>query len=205
MGERIPEGLYELFAGALEYPAPSLAQRIERGVPSLALCHPEAAELLGAFGAYLEQAPEGEAEERYTAAFDLHPSCPPYVGYHLFGDAHPRGIFMARLRECYRSCGLPEGGELPDHLSTMLRFLARRRGDALAAELAEECIIPAVEKMAQTVEGSPNPYGKVVQALRLLLRQSCPSGGPPRGGEEADRQDAPAEAPEEIPHEESGE
>ncbi|MCC6346864.1 MAG: molecular chaperone TorD family protein [Nitrospirales bacterium] len=185
MKERIPEELYESFAVALEYPLPSLAPEMGRAASSLALRHPEASELLRAFGAYLEQAPEGEAEEMYTTAFDLSPFCPPYVGYHLFGDEYRRGIFMACLKESYYSRGNPEGSELPDHIGTMLRFLARGGGDVLSAELAEECIVPALEKMAEAFGGSPNPYGKVILSLLLVLKECYPSSAASRGGEGA--------------------
>ncbi len=156
------------FADILDYPAPILADRVEDLLP-LVVAHGEAAQLLRQFREFVEETtPEG-LEELYAGTFDLQPLCYPYVGYQLFGEEYRRGMFMARLREHYRSSGFVAGDDLPDHLCVILRFLASRELGEVERELLTDCIIPALGKMVAGFPESANPYRVVLQALLLLL------------------------------------
>ena len=160
--------IYRLFADILDYPTPILADRVEE-LLFLAVAHGEAAQLLRQFREFVEEAtPEG-LEELYAGTFDLQPLCYPYIGYQLFGEEYRRGMFMARLREHYRSSGFVDGDDLPDHLCVILRFLASRESGEVERELAMDCIIPALDKMVAGFSESANPYRGALQALLLLL------------------------------------
>jgi nitrate reductase delta subunit len=162
---------YQLLADILEYPSPRLAAQIGECLP---LLPPAAAGLLEDFRAFVEQADGGQLEELYTSSFDLQPDCSLYVGYQVFGEDRRRGPFMARLREEYRTRGFSDGGELPDHLAVILRYLARRRPDdepdEMIAELIAECVLPAVSKLVQTLAARQHPYAPVLQAIATLLQ-----------------------------------
>ena len=67
-----------------------------------------------------------ELEELYTSTFDIQGNVCLDVGYQLFGETYKRGQFIVKLRVALREAGVSEAGELPDHLPSVLRFLAKR-------------------------------------------------------------------------------
>ncbi len=128
---------------------------------------------LDAFVARAEAAGPRGLEEAYSATFDLQPACAPYVGHHLLGDGPQRGLFLARLAGVYRDDGFADraaGGELPDHVAVVLRYLAATpRGDARDA-LLRDGLVPAVDRMLAALDGPGNPYRAVLSALREEVR-----------------------------------
>lgn len=174
--------LWHLFAEILEYPTPLLFRRVEESISLLVPHHPEAAEELRRFGAFLDRNGSPKLEEIFTSTFDLQPACYPYVGYHLFGEDYRRGLFMARLKEHYRTHAFFPGQELPDHLAVMLRFLAERKGGGQDLELVQEGMIPALERMIAGFLNAQNPYRGVLQALLHVLNFTSSSGTEGRGG-----------------------
>ena len=164
---------YGLFASLLEYPTAAILQQAEQCLKRLKPVHPEAAEAFERFAYAMGQLSLERVQELYTTTFDMQPVCYPYVGYHLFGESYKRGAFMARLNEAYRTFDYSAGKELPDHLSTILRFLgmdaANRRGD-FCRSLVDEGLVPALGKMLQTFgTQSENPYHALLSALQLIL------------------------------------
>jgi nitrate reductase delta subunit len=166
--------LYHLFADLIDYPRPMLSHQVNECVALLSPVNQKAVTYLKPFQSLLEKIPIRQMEEIYTRAFDLQASCCPYVGYHLFGDGNRRGIFMARLKEHYRTFGFSCGDELPDHLGVMLRFLSSG-GHGEEEEFITLCVIPAVQSMIEGLERTSNPYLGVLQALWLVLQntQKC--------------------------------
>ena len=169
--------LYLLFAAALDYPGPALAEdaRACRGL--LAQFSSEAAGRMEEFGVFLAQTHPGQVQEVYTNAFDLQPVCYPYVGYQLFGESYKRGMFLVKLQEEYRARGFSAGSELPDHLPVMLRFLSvlAARGDTeLEDELVCQCVAPALSKIVGAFKDKGNPYGVVARALLDTLKKVFP-------------------------------
>lgn len=106
-------------------------------------------------------------QERYTEVFDFDPACTLNVGWHLLGDAPERGAFLAALREDLARAGVFERDELPDHLPTLLRLIAREE-DAEAAELAAY-ITPAVTRVRERLTACGSPFGDVLDAVARML------------------------------------
>ncbi len=163
--------LFQLFADLLDYPTPDLARQAGVCAGATAAVAPQAAALLGRFGAHVGAASPAHLEELYTATFDLKPACSPYVGYHLFGESYKRGAFLARLNAEYQARSFAPGNELPDHVAVALRFLATDGDTEFSRVLLREGLRPALEKMAGSLgdEGA-NPYGHVLRALLLVLQ-----------------------------------
>jgi nitrate reductase delta subunit len=157
-----------LVAACLEYPSavtPSLARRAaERAAGD----HIALARALWDLAVWLETAPLGEAEERYTALFDLDPVCTLHVGYQVFGDTYPRGAFIAHMARELRQAGVGRGSDLPDFLPVVLRLLAVIGADE-AEPLLEVVVRPALAKMSQALTGSRSPWSDVIRALPELL------------------------------------
>lgn len=154
------------FAELLAYPAADPAPAARRGE---ALAQDRAAAAaLRAFAARAERAGPHELEEAYAATFDLDPACAPYVGHHLCGDGPQRGLFLSRLTDAYRQDGFDwaQGGELPDHLTVVLRYLAAVPGGDARRALVEDALRPALDRMLVTLADQDNVYRAVLAALR---------------------------------------
>ncbi len=162
--------LYRMFAQVLEYPTPSLPDQVDKGISLLAFAHREATPMMDEFRAFLQDTSLESMEELYARTFDLQAVCHPYVGYHLFGDGSRRSFFMSGLKGHFKTSGFSSGNELPDHLSTMLRF-ASNCTTPEREELVRECIMPAVERMVSGFEDDGNPYKSVLEALLLFLQK----------------------------------
>jgi nitrate reductase delta subunit len=154
------------FADLLGYPGPGLAERVRE---CRALAGGGAEPLLARFAAFLSGTAPGRVEEIYTGTFDLPPRCPLEVGHHLFGADARRNVFLARLAETFAAAGFDAGGELPDHLGVLLRFVAARADEPVAGDILAECLPRAVSKMVEGLAGSDSAYLAVLEALRIVL------------------------------------
>ena len=175
------------FADLLEYPRQATPATATLCAAVLATELPAAAGLIRAFHDTAVRLPSGRIEELYTGTFDLDPVCYPYVGYHVFGETYKRSVFLLMLRERYRASGLPvEGGELADHVSALLRYLAVTEDPDEAAVILHEAMLPALQRMTGRAEsaghqheasppvevgatGERRPYRDLLEALRLVL------------------------------------
>jgi nitrate reductase delta subunit len=116
---------------------------------------------------------QDEREELYTATFDVTPACVPYVSIHLFGEENfKRGEFMAALSARYAAAGFETRGELPDHLSVLLRFLAQT-DEAERRELVQFCLLGPLGKMIVSLSDE-NPYRALLKAVREVLTVAYP-------------------------------
>ncbi len=156
------------FAELLAYPAADPAPAARR-CRDLVAPRGKASALLGRFVARAEGAGPHEMEELYSSTFDLDPACAPYVGHHLCGETPQRGAFMARLADVYRQDGFADGrpgGELPDHLTVVLRYLAAVPSGPGRQALLEDGLVPALDRMLQSRLDEDNAYRSVLAALR---------------------------------------
>lgn len=158
----------DLVADCLEYPGRDTAARARRAAEEAASDHVELSRALWDLAVALEQAPLSEAEERYTALFDLDPVCTLHVGYHLFGETYARGEFLAGLGAELRQAGLSPGAELPDFLPTTLRLLGRL-GAEDRHEFLEAALVPGLGRMADALRDSHSPWTLLVKALPAVL------------------------------------
>jgi len=162
--------IYGLLANVLEYPTSEIAGQAEACSSSLGVVCGQAQGCFDGFKEFCRKNPLSRLEELYTDTFDLQAICCPYVGFHLFGEDRTRGMFMVKLKEhCYSAGNYPVNGELPDHISVMLRYLSFAvRGDD-TRDLISSCLIPAVEKMIPLFKSNGNPYQGVLQATLKVL------------------------------------
>ena len=179
------------FADILTYPSPSLPEVVRSCQSAVAGTNPDAGKLLRKFASFVERTPLPLLEEEYTKVFDLDPKCFPSVGYHLFGESYKRSVFLLGLKEHYRARGFSVDGELPDHLSVLLRYLAVTDDATFAHELIEDAILPALERMtgrSQSAGYDEQPevnsapmaperahYVSVLEALRMVLKDVAAS------------------------------
>ncbi len=161
--------ILQVFAGLTGYPKGDLAEAADRGVALLQGDFPVAAGALERFRCRVQEQSALRLGEIYTAAFDLHPRCAPYIAWQLCGESPQRTLFLLHLRQLYRQHGFVAGAELPDHLAEILGFLAQAEDDPLREELVTEALQPALEKMLAAFDGDDHPYQALLQALRDYL------------------------------------
>jgi len=90
----------------------------------------------------------GYLQEAYTGIFDINSLCSPYIGYYLFGEDYRRSLFITGLKEKFRAYKFDQlCGEMPDHLSVILRFLSELTDYDFYEELINDALLPSVEKM----------------------------------------------------------
>jgi len=129
---------------------------------------------LAAFRDHMIALNQDEREELYTATFDVTPRCVPYVSIHLFGEENfKRGEFMAALHSRYELLGFDTGGELPDHLSILLRY-ASALAEPERRELVEYCLLGPLGKMIESLAGG-HPYGFLLQAVEEVFHAHYPA------------------------------
>jgi nitrate reductase molybdenum cofactor assembly chaperone len=109
----------------------------------------------------------GAVQDRYVEAFDMEPASTLDVGWHLFGDRPERGQFLAMLRDDLARAGVPERDNLPDHLPTLLRLIARQ--DAGDAAALAGVIAPAVERICARLHAQDSPFAAALDAVAGAL------------------------------------
>jgi len=174
------------FADLLDYPRGDAAEVARQCAALLAGELPRAAALVSAFQSLVASLPAGQLEEVYTGTFDLDPVCYPYVGYHVFGETYKRSVFLVALKERYRAAGYEVDGELADHVSVLLRYLAGSEDVEDTGVILREAMLPALQRMTGRAKSAGHedetpeppdveaasdrrPYRDLLEALRLLL------------------------------------
>ncbi len=148
-----------LFADILDYPAPGLARKTAECAALIGAAQPQAATLLKSFRDFAEENSLGKLQEVYSGFFDLNSICHPYVGYQLFGENYKRSAFLVGLKQSYRAEGFEaDADEIPDRLSTVLRFAAQSKGEDVDALLGKG-LLPALERMTTKPETEAHQHG----------------------------------------------
>jgi len=175
--------LYSLFAEILGYPECPIGKAVGDCMAELAPEFPRARAQLSDFENAIAGKNRGQLREAYTNAFDLRPDCTPNLGYHLFGDDGRRGLFLAELKGRMEARGIPLGFELPDHISLLLRYLEAVEEER--APVVEDCMLPAVSRMAEILDSTENPYRHALRALLSLLQYQHDASGTQAEAKEA--------------------
>ena len=129
---------------------------------------------LRTFAALMAAVPLEAQQELFVQTFDLNPASTLEIGWHLFGEQYERGAFLVQLRAQLRAAGIPETGELPDHLLHVLPLVARMPPDEAAA-FAETRLTPALDKIAAALpDGSP--FGRLLRATRACASAPAAAG-----------------------------
>ncbi|MFO7578114.1 MAG: molecular chaperone TorD family protein [Pelovirga sp.] len=161
--------LYQHFAHLFHYPDGATGSVAAACRELLRPSSPTAADQLEEFSAAITASGSRRLEELYTATFELQPQCYPYVGYQLCGESQQRIFFLMKLNEIYRQEDFRSGGELPDHLAELLRYLGTTRDPQRRDEIVDDALLPAVDKLLGALAQEEHPYRRLLTALRLFL------------------------------------
>ena len=167
-GIEVHDALAELF----EYPRAGHAARTRRIVDRVVAEVGEAGAGLAPFAEFAEASSLGDCEELYVRTFDANAARALEVGWQVFGEQYERGAFLVDLRGRMRALGVPEGTELPDHLTQVLRLLGRMDG-AEAATLVARAVTPSLTRVRGNLEAG-NPYAGALEAVARALAWAAP-------------------------------
>jgi len=109
----------------------------------------------------------GEWEELHTRTLDLNPPAAPYIGFQTWGESYQRGVFLSKMNRELLEAGIDLDGELPDHISPVLRYLGQ------TAEPLPELInvlTPAIQRIEAVLRKADphNPYLDLLEAVQGL-------------------------------------
>lgn len=147
----------EWFAPLFQYPDDGYAAAAERCAALTGSASVQA------FAAAVRPLATEQLQELFIRTFDLNPACTLEIGWHLFGEQYERGEFLVDLRGRLREAGIPETGELPDHLLHVLPLVARM-APADATRFSTKFLAPALRKMAGGLTDD-NPFAHAVAGL----------------------------------------
>jgi len=161
----------EAIALGFRYPNPSSAANLREATETAT--RGAVQRCLRQFVAAIEDLQLGEWEELHTATLDLSAPFVPYVGHVQWGDNYRRGEMMAELKGAMSAAGVELGGELPDHIEPILRYLAV--AEAPHPELVD-ILRPSVATMSKTLaDAAPNnPYQHLLDAVEVFTADLRP-------------------------------
>jgi len=171
------ENIYEPLADILEYPGDEWGAQLELCRRRVERESPELARPFSDFYRGVEGLSVAEIEELYTRTFDLNPVCALEVGHHLFGEDYKRGIFLANLRETESPYELRQSRQLPDFLPVLLRLVAKLEDTDLRSALISDCLLPALERMAEALDKAESVYSGLIATVGTALKREVPQHG----------------------------
>lgn len=156
-----------LIAEGFRYPAPGHLAAMQKALQDL----PESSEkrCLAAFLANAAKLTLGSWEELHTRTLDLNPPAAPYIGFQTWGESYQRGEFLSKMSREMMENDIDPDGELPDHLISVMRYLARAKSPL--PELLQ-VIEPAVQRMYDALRqaDADNPYLDLLEGTRDVCR-----------------------------------
>ncbi len=158
----------DTLADLLAYPGPDHAERVAAAHALLDELEPAIGAAVAPLDAWCREHDQGEIEELYTRCFDLNPSCALELGWHLYGEDYDRGAFLVTVRDLMRRHGVEETGELPDHVTHILRLIPRLEEDE-AGRFARRQALPALARVRSAFGDANHPYVTLVAGAERAL------------------------------------
>ena len=113
---------------------------------------------------YLKNTPLLQAQESYTAAFDLNPKLCLNLTYHRWGDGKERGEALAAFTRMYLENGYaPAARELPDYLPMVLEMVSLTDPAALPKAVAD--CLSDIESIAERLRETESPYAGIMAGV----------------------------------------
>ncbi len=167
--------VHDLTAELLRYPGTIGKAVVLEAAAELATVAPEFGPDLAEFRDWVARCSTEELEESYTGTFDNSSDRALELGWQLFGENYSRGAFLVRVRQLLREHGIPENGELPDHVTHLLQLLGRVPAHT-AALVAGEVALPALKKVTESLGDASKPWtGALRAAARVFQSHVAPA------------------------------
>ena len=161
-------GTLALLAPLLAYPASDYRARADQALLSMRQETADARDPFERFCAFVQGQSVEALQELFTRSFDLDPACTLEIGWQLYGEDYRRGEFLVKMRAHLREYGIPESGELPDHMSHAISLLAVLEPDE-ATEFAGRYVLPALDKMLSGWKERRNEFALLLESVFALM------------------------------------
>lgn len=168
------EALLDSLAVLVDYPDGGFYGALHRCCTLACEVEPDSGALLARFRDEVSVMALTHLQEEYIGAFDLDPACTLDLGWHLHGERRERGELLAMLRERLSAAGISESAQLPDHLTHILRLLARQPSDERAM-LAADCMAP-LERIRDALQRRGSSYALLINAVRSVVAECAMAG-----------------------------
>lgn len=177
---RLSPAVHDALADLLEYPRAGDGARAPQRLAAVAAEAPVAAAFAAAFADFAATTAIGDWEEIYVRTFDGNVERALEVGWQVFGEQYARGVFLVRMRELIRACGVTESSELPDHLTHVLRVLGRT-DEATASMIATSAVRPSLTRILADLP-QDDPYAALLRAVSEVVASHETAAAPAAGG-----------------------
>ncbi len=145
--------VFDALASLFAYPSERFPEEARAAAAVLSERSPALGRAVAPLLLAVTQSPPHALEERYSQVFDWSPTACLEVGWHLYGEQYERGAFLVEMRRRLREVGVEEGTDLPDHLTSILRWLGRADPEE-AARFAAGVLLPALAKIREGLEAT---------------------------------------------------
>lgn len=172
----VGKDIYTQLAMLLEYPREDFKVRVEEvlNVISAFTGYPE--EILNSvkeFRGSIEDMPLDDLQGIYSYTFEMSNDYTLDLGAHVF-DGFKRADFLVKLKTMYRRFEFPfetfGKGELPDHLSLVLRFIGFAKDEDIKKSFERDFMIKALEKLYKSfTKNQENPYHHLINAVYRII------------------------------------
>lgn len=167
--------LYTQLGSLMEFPWEDIRPRV-KVVSELAgkAGYPvETLENLKSFQKGIEDMPLDNLQGIYSYTFEMSTDFTLDLGFHLH-EGFKRTENLLQLKTMYRHFEFPfeslGGGELPDHLPLVLKFLGFLQDEEAGRDLRINFLIKALEKLNKNFEkNQKNPYKPLINAIYKII------------------------------------
>jgi nitrate reductase assembly molybdenum cofactor insertion protein NarJ len=156
-------------AELLESPRAGVLATAQRCGLSLSLRDAEATRAVARFASFAADSDPTQLSEQYRRDFLRHARTCLDVGQQLYGHDPRRGLFLLRSQAGAHAHGLSPRRASADHVSALLRLLARMAASEEARELAAEAVLPACMRVLSGLDVR-SAYAPVLEAVIAVLR-----------------------------------
>jgi len=172
----VGKDIYTQLAMLLEYPREDFKDRVEEALHVIRVssrCPEDIRTSIEDFRKVIEDMPLDDLQGIYSYTFELTSDYTLDLGAHVF-DGFKRAEFLVNLKTMYRRSEFPfealGKGELPDHLSLVLRFLGFARDEELKKSFKRDFLIKALEKLSKNfAKNRENPYYHLINAVYKII------------------------------------
>ncbi|MBI5180643.1 MAG: molecular chaperone TorD family protein [Nitrospirae bacterium] len=173
----IVKDIYTLFAELLDFPRENIRPKVEECIQDLfGSQYPEdVIKELVSFKNDLDRLSIDALQELYSYTFELVSDTTLDMGYYLHAgqDGFKRARNLVAIKAMYRDKGFPfeevSKGELPDHLSVLLRFIGFIENEELRRDFMKTFVVVSMEKLHRNFQTKKNAYRHLINALYKII------------------------------------
>lgn len=168
--------LYTQLGSLIEYPRMDVRPKVDAVIDLIKgneKYQKEIADALEDFRKGILDMPLDELQGVYTYTFEMSSDYSLDLGFHLH-EGFKRAENLLQIKAMFRHFEFPfetiGGGELPDHLPLVLKFLGFLRDEEAIKDLRINFLIKALERLNKNFEkNQKNPYRPLINAICKII------------------------------------